>query len=60
MAVPEAPDVAVEHALASGAVEGRRPHARRLLEPRLPGHQAAARRLPDLRHYDGRQVVSPA
>ena len=31
-------------------MEGLRPDARRLLEPRLPGHQAAARRLPDLWH----------
>jgi ribonuclease III len=46
----QAPDVAVEHALASGAVEGHCSHARRLLEPRLPGHQAPAPGLPDLRH----------
>ncbi|CAA9443973.1 MAG: LSU ribosomal protein L32p @ LSU ribosomal protein L32p, zinc-dependent, partial [uncultured Pseudonocardia sp.] len=54
----QAPDVALEHALASVAVEGHCAHAGDVREPRLPGDQAPAHRLPDLRHLrrpSGRQ-----
>ena len=56
----QAPDVAVEHALPPGAVEGCRSRPGDLREPRLPREEAAAHRLPDVRHIRRRQVVSPA